>query len=874
MKYFLSDTIGMLITLFLIRIFSFLAATPNNFDNLWRPRIFDLFPTAIIVILFLLIAYVLYRFTKELGSTDNRIKTHYFAYIGISYIFLSLFNRTILNFPFSYLYLLQHAKVGLEAIAPSLLLDLFFEPPYIFWALLLMGIVFVVCRKHNHIEYAIPFWAIPIAFIFCVNNDAIITMHFCGCLMALLGFKFSKGHSSIIVTVLQLIAYTGLCIYLHFTYYNDVPFLGAAMETMAIFFVPGLLITYKCMKSHNNSAIAATWIIPGLTQFFIITPMLRLPPQYNLVTLAATINSLLFTGNICIAVAVIVMLSIIINKLIPGSGKFCSRLLFAFTIVFYIIDGILFYYSQMRPDYHTLSWTLTMNDICRTTIATCAEYFTTTSLIIIALVIAIVVFTAIKGHKIIQSKPALATTVLILLATAQFGTTLIQSTTNIPMAMHDPFYELLKSLPEPAFLAQSLSMDEIREGLKECQIPLQEYTEKAPSQGNRTNVVLITLESLHWRYMNMFGNATQTFPLLSKLQDRMEIFPYMFSNFPESTSGDYAIITSLVPYDHLYLSKKNTIHKSLVNELKKAGYNTSMFSSGSVNDGNMINLTRTLPFDYFFHYNSTDTEYRQYTWNWGYKEEFTTAKILEYLKKQSTDQPHFVWYRTVYPHSPFPVFDKKETLVFKNPDKKPGEIDFITNYKNAMIYLDRVLSKFIEEIDELDRKNNQKTIIFMVSDHGEMLGEPDNHNQKGHGIYLSPQLTDVTAILIKPDNEGLKVNKNVCSQIDVVPTIMDYLNLEPAIQRYAQGHSLLKPVDLSRPIYLSSSFTYALIENGYYFEFPDKENCNAKVFKLAFTNHLKAAFLPVEKWDEKDLQNKLERTRKFYKLQQQLLNKL
>lgn len=876
MNYSLCRILEMILTLLLIRVISFAVAVPNNFDNLWRPSHFNSFSTLITVILVLFAAYVLYIFTKELGkSNDNRIKTNYFIYTGISYLFLSLFHRTILNFPYSYLYLLQNTEVNISAISPSLILDLFFEPPYIFWCLTFMGIVFALCKKNNHIEYAVPLWLIPIAFIFCPYNDAICTMHFCGCIIAFLGFRFSKGNSSLLVYSLQFLAYTGFCIYSKLTYCANTPFLNVALETIALFFLPGFIILWKCIKSKNKSAITATWLLPALTGFFITTPLLRLPSQYCLITLIATINSLLFTGNIAIAVSVIALFHTIISRKFPKTGKICSTLLFAGTVLFYTTDGILFYYSQMRPNYQTLCWTMTMNDIGNTTLATCAEYLTPTSITIIILALAAIVFTATKGYKTIKKKPGLATSLLILIVASQFNIMLMQLSATIPQAMRDPFFEMLKSFPEPEFLSKSMSHEEIIQGFKECKIPLQEFTENAPQAGNRTNVVLITLESLHWRYLDMFGNATQTFPLMSKLKNRMEIFPFMFSCYPESTCGDHALISSLVPYDHLFLTRRNSImHKTLVNELKKTGYNTSMFSSESVNDGNLINLTKTLPFDYFFHYNSSIIEYKEHSWSWGYKEEFTAKKIIEYLKSKPAEQPFFVWYRTVYPHSPFPVFDKKESLVFKSQNLEPGQKDLITQYKNALIYLDRVLYDFVAQIDELDKKNNQRTIIFMVGDHGEMLGEKDNHNLNGHGVFVSPQLTAVAAILIKPEEKGFEVNQNVCSQIDVAPTILDHLNLKPAVGRYCQGNSLCNEISIARPVYLSSSSAYALVEKGYYFEFQEKETNNANVYRLVLTKDFKPAFLPEENWDKEDLNVRLEKTKKFFKLQQQLLNKL
>ena len=871
MTNYLYDVSGMLLTFFLIRILSFSAAFPNNFDNMWHLGGLNIFPQAVITVLLILAAYVLFCFTQKLGKAEDRTKTAFFAYIGISYIFLSLFTRTILNMPFSYLFLMQYMKMKFSIIIPNLVLDLFFEPPYSFWFLVLMGIIFFICKKLNHIEYAVPFWIIPFYFIECPANDAIVTMHYCGCLIALLGFKFSRNNSSIIIQCIQFFFYAGFAIYHNMVGNNQAPIANIELEIIALFFIPGLILTYKSIKSRNEAAIAATWLIQVLNGFFTMLPLLQLPTQYNLISMLATSSCLLFASNIAIPVAIIALISIVTDKIIAGTGKLVSRILFAGAIVFYLVDGILFYYSQMRPDYNTLKWTLTMNDIGKTTVATCAEYFTPANCIIIILCLALTFFSAFQSRKAIQKSNGLAISMLILIITAQFSSMLMTLSIKLPQVMRDPFHEMLRTLPVSEFLEKQMSLDEIRNGMQECMKPLQEYSENAAKPGNKTNVVLITLESLHWRYLNMFGNATQTFPLMSKLKDRMEIFPFMFSCYPESTCGDYALISGLVPYNLSFLMEKNNIiHKTLVNELKKAGYNTSMFSSESVNDGYLINVTRTLPFDHFFHYNSSDTEYRQYAWSWGYKEEFTSTKIIEYLKSKPADQPYFVWYRTVYPHAPYSVFDQN-SLVFP---KKPYEKDFVTDYKNALIYLDRVLAGLIAEIDELDRKNNQKTIIFMVGDHGEGLGEPDNYYQNGHGIHITPQLTAVTSILIKPTSEGLKVNKSVCSQVDVLPTIMNYLELEPAIKRFAQGNSLFRPVNAQRPVYLASMSDYALVENGYYFEFPGKENYNTKIYKLGLTNDFKPEFQQITSWDEKDIQAKLEKIRKFYKLQQQLLNKL
>ena len=418
-----------------------------------------------------------------------------------------------------------------------------------------------------------------------------------------------------------------------------------------------------------------------------------------------------------------------------------------------------------------------------------------------------------------------------------FSISLLQLSNPIPEVLKEPTFELIKSLSISDYFKNHLSFEEIEKGFKKCNFPFKKISEKtinSITNNTKTNVILITLESVHWKYVNIFGKEPKTWPLLSKLKDRMEIFPLIYSNYPESTCGDYAMVTSLVPYNHLFLNiNKDMIHKGLVNELKKIDYDAYIFSSGSLFDGGLINIIKTQPFDYKFNFQSKNSN-NYNSWEWGYKEEYTTKKIIEFLKKREKDKPYFLWYRTVYPHAPFTQFGSNEHLLFQEKNEN-GALSLVSKYKNALTYLDKVLYNFINEITELDEKNGQKTLIVMVGDHGEKLREKDNDYTTGHGLNTTPQLQNVVCIFIKPQNDGLKINKNFGSQIDITPTILDYLKIEPSVERYEQGQSLYRKDLLSRPIYLSSMESYAIIEDGYFFEFRDKNSPNFRVTKLNFS---------------------------------------
>ena len=521
---------------------------------------------------------------------------------------------------------------------------------------------------------------------------------------------------------------------------------------------------------------------------------------------------------------------------------------------------------------------MTINDMKQTTLATCLEYLSPISISLIVLSIAISIVIYCHSRKILSNDHFKLSFIFVLLA-SQLSSVLLQLSSPIPQVLRDPFFELINSLPISSYFSQKLSMDEINKGFEECNISLKKYTEKEVKDVNtqKTNVIFITLESVHWRYVNMFGEKeVKTWPLMSRLKNRMVVFPFVFSCFPESTCGDYAMITSLIPFSHLFINQnQNMVHKGLVNELKKLNYNTYMFASGSLYDGGLIHITKTMPFDYSFTFSSSERVDSKNTWTWGYKEEFTSKTIIDYLKNRDCSKPYFIWYRSVYPHAPFDLFDSKEDLIFQNKDEF-GRIDMVSKYKNALIYLDKVFYKFINDITELDKANNQQTLIVMVGDHGEMLGEKDNQKLTSHGLYTNAWLQNVVCIMIKPQADGLQIIKNYGSQIDITPTILDYLKIKPSVDRYEQGESLYSSDLASRTIYLSSVESYGLVENGYFFEFRNKLVPNVRITKLSFSDEdLKPKYEPVSNWsNHKEIYDNYCKVKKFFKLQEDFLNQL
>jgi arylsulfatase A-like enzyme len=153
-----------------------------------------------------------------------------------------------------------------------------------------------------------------------------------------------------------------------------------------------------------------------------------------------------------------------------------------------------------------------------------------------------------------------------------------------------------------------------------------------------------------------------------------------------------------------------------------------------------------------------------------------------------------------------------------------------------------------------------------------MLGEKDNFGLFGHGLYAQSRLTNCPFIILYPDAKGFKVNKKFGSQIDVLPTMLDCLDIKPSVKRFEFGESLIRNTDNNRPIYLTSVKSYALVENGYYYYFIDKAYPQCLVEKIELDQNYKAVFKRIEIKENKDKKaiiEKYNRIKKYYELQEE-----
>ncbi len=324
-------------------------------------------------------------------------------------------------------------------------------------------------------------------------------------------------------------------------------------------------------------------------------------------------------------------------------------------------------------------------------------------------------------------------------------------------------------------------------------------------QARDLNVVLIFQESTYNQHLSLFSSTNLTQPRLSQYRDRMEIFPNFFSSFAASIHARFATFTGLYPIsDFSQFTLKRVPVKSIFEVLGEQGYECSMFYSSYLDYTGFRDFLQNRHLAKMYDADTMPGEQGAERIAWGIKEESTAQAIRRQLQNYaSSGQRFFLTYVPAAPHYPYDKIPK-EFHQFKL-----GQLgDYSSAYLNELLYMDSIIASIVDDLKATGLLD--KTLVVITSDHGEMLGE--NGGPTGHGWRVTPQLANVPLIIMDPEQKEHKINPTIGSQVDLLPTLLDALNLPVPLGELYQGRSLYaaSPVE-NRRIYLNSYDEFAVI---------------------------------------------------------------
>lgn len=335
------------------------------------------------------------------------------------------------------------------------------------------------------------------------------------------------------------------------------------------------------------------------------------------------------------------------------------------------------------------------------------------------------------------------------------------------------------------------------------------------------NVIVILIDTARARSFGPIwpDNQVET-PAYDAFADKATVFVNAYNNENWTKPSVATTLSGVYPVTHDTKKDSSSLPEAvelISQRLQREGFATAGFvANGYVSDK--------------FGFQKGWDSFRNYIReNRSSEAEHVYADALAWLTERRQDpsgKPQFLYIQTIDPHVIYKVEREFTQNYFASDYKGPlgptvdaTELEGLSSgklkgteddvawvralYHGEVTYHDHHMGKFFEQLQALGAMED--TMILITNDHGEEL---QDHGKFGHGHSLYEELLRAPLLMYFPGlfPAGGRIQE-VVENVDVTPTILDALGLEPMTN--ADGQSLLpliqgKPVQ--RPYYAVSEF--------------------------------------------------------------------
>lgn len=361
----------------------------------------------------------------------------------------------------------------------------------------------------------------------------------------------------------------------------------------------------------------------------------------------------------------------------------------------------------------------------------------------------VIIFIAFRGG--VQYKP------VNILTAAKYGTGPYASLVlNSPFTYVKTFGK--NSLQEVHFFDQ--------ESLEKIYSPLKSKAESA--EFRPLNVVLLIMEGVGKEYIGKLSKEKSYTPFLDSLIDESLVFPNSFANGKRSIEGIPAIISgipALMSEPFITSAYSGNSFNSLPSMLKSKGYYTAFYHGGTNGTMGFDNFSKSSGFDLYFGRKEYANE-ADFDGSWGVYDEPFLLRFASDMNKAKT--PFFSCLFTISSHHPYSI---PEEL------KNRFSAGTLPIHKSVQ-YTDYSLRSFFKYASKQEWYPN--TLFIITTDHTALAEHSFYFGRVG--MYAIPQ------IFFRPDGSLKAVDQRVTQQIDIYPSVLDYLNYDKPY--FAFGNSV------------------------------------------------------------------------------------
>jgi arylsulfatase len=354
-----------------------------------------------------------------------------------------------------------------------------------------------------------------------------------------------------------------------------------------------------------------------------------------------------------------------------------------------------------------------------------------------------------------------------------------------------------------------------------------------PAEG-KLNVIMILVDTLRADHVGSYGYYRQTTPFFDAYAQQGVLFMRARSQAACTYPSVNSMLTSRYPFD-FYRREDGFMgipeeYPSLAEILAAEGYQTMAVSASPIVRANPSDRNPDGGFSRGFEVFDEQCEWRN------------AACINQIARKllSQAREPFFLYLHYMDPHAyyqpprsyqrrfagdydghgfiangnPGPIakmlFSDGETVEITERDRQ----HLVDLYDDEIRFFDnklRQLHRYLSSLGLLDR-----SLLLITADHGEEFLE---HNHVGHCRGLWSTVTHVPLLMRWPDGpQGRQIDAAV-EYVDLVPTVLDLLDISPADAAF-EGSSLLPMIEEASPKRVSYAFSdqgrHRAVDDGRY----------------------------------------------------------
>lgn len=372
----------------------------------------------------------------------------------------------------------------------------------------------------------------------------------------------------------------------------------------------------------------------------------------------------------------------------------------------------------------------------------------------------------------------------------------VNSPEEMSLVQNTPFC-ILRTLGKKAFRIMDYFPSE--EELNKVYTPLR--VPDATKVLKKDNVVVIILESFSREFIGSLnkdldhGTYKGYTPFLDSLISRSLVFPNAFTNGRKSIDAIPSVTASIPALVLPYVVSERSGNRinSLASLLSKEGYQTSFFHGAPNGSMGFDAFAKIAGFQHYYGKNEYGND-DGFDGIWGIWDEPFFQFYADEMNKMQ--EPFMTTIFSVSSHHPFKVPEQYQS---RFPEEH-------LPLQKCIRYTDMALKEFFAKASKMPWFKN--TLFVITNDH---CSESDFKEYKTSINYYAS-----TLIFYKPDGTLAGKDESLAQQIDIMPTILGYLNYpKPYV---AFGNNLFDPSSQRFVInYLEESYQFMIGDHSYYF---------------------------------------------------------